>query len=77
MHLEKKNPDESVMSCLSLSSTQAVVVVRHPEYRVDPIGPYQCDIPLLFEACDNRAFDDIASRLQQMKTTTGAEELDE
>ena len=27
--------------------------------------------------CDDRAFDDLASNLQQMKTTVGAEELDE
>ncbi len=47
-------------------------VVRHPEYRADPIGAYQCDLALLLEACDDRAFDDLASSLQQMKTT-GAE----
>jgi hypothetical protein len=38
---------------------------------------YQCDLALLLEACDDRAFDDLASSLQQMKTTTGAKELDE
>jgi len=38
---------------------------------------YQCDLALLLEAYDDRAFDDLASSLQQMKTTTGAEELDE
>ena len=50
----------------------------YPEYRADPIGAYQCDLALLLEACDDRAFDDLASNLQQMKTTTVvAEELDE
>jgi len=38
---------------------------------------YQYDLALLLEACDDKAFNDLASSLQQMKTTVGAEELDE
>ena len=55
------------------STVQAAVVVRHPEYRAGLIGAYQCDLALLLEVCDDRAFDNLASSLQQMKTTTGAE----
>ena len=71
--IEEPRLVSDVLSQSVIYTPQAAVVVRHQEYRADPIGAYQCDLALLLEACDDRAFDNLASSLQQMKTSVGAE----